>query len=70
MIEMKLFVVDKGEGKKCGGCNEECSIFYGAGEDKKEAVNNFDEPDEGYGKGICAQCMCDFLIDEKGEIFG
>ena len=67
---MKLFVVDKGDGKKCGGCNWECSIFYGAGKDRKEAKNNFDKPEEGYGRGLCTQCMCNFLVENKVRING
>jgi hypothetical protein len=62
----KLFVTEQSEGKKCGGCNWETGTFYGIGNDKKDATSNFDEI-EGYGKGLCSNCMCDLLSEPKSR---
>jgi len=53
---------------KCGGCNEECSVFFGAADTKEEAINQFDEPEEGCGKGLCSFCMCQFLVNNAIDV--
>ena len=55
---------------KCGGCNNITSDFYGVGTSKKNATDRFPKPEEGYGRGLCSWCMCQFLVKNKASIEG
>lgn len=71
---MKLYKTDSdtmcknADSLKCGGCNNIASDYYGVSESKKKAIQQFDKPEEGYGRGLCSFCMCEFLWEEKSEI--
>lgn len=67
---MKLFVTECLDGKKCGGCNWETSMYYGIGKTKKDARSNFNEDKKEYGHGLCAECICQLMIDNKANIEG
>ena len=71
--ELQLFRVENPDKDlKCSGCNWECSIFYSFGKSKKEAKSFFTpqedmDPDE-YGKGLCADCICEWIVDDEMKI--
>ena len=67
---MKLFITDTGEDKKCGGCNWRTSTFYGIGDTVDNARNDFKDNgnNEDYGLGLCANCMCELIVDERFEL--
>jgi len=58
-----VFVTEQSDHKKCGGCNWETSMFYGLGVSKRDAQKSFSNI-EGYGKGLCSECMCDLIMKE------
>ena len=64
---MKLFITDTREDLKCGGCNWRVSTFFGIGDTVEQARSNFDD-EEGYGKGLCSQCIAELLTEEQYEI--
>ena len=65
---MRLFVTDTSE-KKCGGCNWATETYYGAGDTLKDAKSHF-EKEAGYGIGLCANCICEWLSEGKIPIGG
>lgn len=68
----ELFVteISQDEEKKCGGCNYSYTVFYGIGEDKRDALSHFLDNEEEYGRGLCGMCMAEFISDGKFKITG
>ena len=68
----KLYVTEIADGedvKKCGGCNWKTTSFYGIGQSKKRAREDFkgNNPED-YGLGLCANCMCEFISETGFKI--
>ena len=68
---MKLFLTEVCEDfdKKCAGCNWEVTRFYTLGKTLVEAKKIFkSNAEDGYGLGLCSDCMCDVLVESRHQI--
>ena len=66
----ELWLLNQADEKKCGGCCELTTEFYGLGETVEDALKQFEDGEDDkdkYGVGLCAHCMCEVMAKNVGE---
>ena len=71
--QIRVYITEKSN-KKCGGCNWGTETYYGIGKTKADAkkkvlADDSKEFKKEYGLGLCADCLVNFLINNRVEIF-
>jgi len=61
---MRLFQIEQEDedADKCS-CGGHANTFYGLGDSEEDALAQFPFEDDGDGQGLCANCICEMLID-------